>query len=169
MAIATSISRHTRAKAFKDSTGTLFIGIGKSTQWNSSDTPPQPSDSATSLSEPIGYKQVDTKEFVIRDSNGTIEYLGEKWKIVSDQEAQTSKSRWIYIKASINYTELPTTTYRQIGIFSGLKRRSGVLASKSALLPSEVESVGSLEVIDNTTPNTRSANQKDHIHYILEF
>lgn len=168
MAIATAKSRHLRAKNWKDTTGTLFIGIGKSSAWSNDNAPPTPDVNSTGIVEAIGYKQVDVKEFVVQDPSGNIEYLGQTWKILSAEDAATQNSRWIYVKAQINYTELPTTTYRQIGIFSGLQKQSSA-SGKSALLPAEVANVGVLEVIDNTTPNTRSVNQKDTICYILEF
>lgn len=117
---------------------------------------------------PIGYKAVSSKYMVIPDDSGTIDYRGQRWLIVSPSEAYTRGARFVYVQARMQYDELPITDFRQIGVFSGLTRATGVSNVDLSLLPSQVESTGALELIDNRTVITRNINQQENFSFIIE-
>jgi hypothetical protein len=118
---------------------------------------------------PIGFKKVSSMHLVVPDVAGEIDYRGSRWTVVPANEAFERGARYVYIVASLNYTELPITDFRQIGVFSGLVRSSALSdQTKPNLLPSEVQTTGALELIDNRTVITRNEYQKETFSFIIE-
>ena len=66
-------------------------------------------------------------------------------------------------------SDLPLTTYRIIGVTTGLTRANGVPLGKLVLLPAEVYDHGTLEVLDARKPVPRQPSQKEVLEIILEF
>ncbi len=158
MAICTIKGHVSRAIDFFNKGNSMFVGIGKSKPWDASSVkdydpkidyeqyPPAPSNT-DELLEIIGYKQIEFRALVVQDNvNGTLEYRGTKWRIVPESDAIKEGARWVFISTELTYNELPTTVpYRQVGVFTGLRRASGVSTAKYALLPNEVADNGILE------------------------
>lgn len=119
---------------------------------------------------PIGFKKASEVRLVYPHPNGEIDYRGSSWKIAtSDQDAYDNGARYVFVKVSLNYNELPVTDFRQIGVFSGLVRESSVSdPEKQNLLPEEVLKTGALELIDNRTVITRNEYQKETFSFIIE-
>ena len=114
-------------------------------------------------------KKVDTKALVVPDDEGSIVYRDRTWRRISAEEAIQLGAHWVYIEASIYYDELPATAYRQIGVFSRVALKDGVLESQSILLPSDIKSIGILEVLDQRKVVTRNADSRDTFSMIIEF
>lgn len=120
---------------------------------------------------PIGYKKATSVHLVAPDPAGEIDYRGSRWTVVPPNEALERGARYVYIVVSLNYTELPITDFRQIGVFSGLQRTAAVTVvdpTKPNLEPDEVEATGALELIDNRTVITRNEYQKETFSFIIE-
>ena len=160
----------------------MYFAIGKYNKWDAStvtdfdpdrdyDTdPPIPANTDPFL-EPIAYKYVQSRFMVVPDEEeGTLEYRGTKWRIVDPDQAITEGARWVYITSILEYSELPTDKpYRQVGVYTGLARASGVPSDIYVLLPNQVEDPGTLEILDNRKPVYRDADVKEQIKLILEF
>lgn len=168
MAIPTLKMRHEGAKRYKDvalSQG-IWLGLGRTAAWPDENNPPAPSNTATTIETPIGYKKFSQITFVKQDADGDITYLGNKYTAIDDTEAATLNSVLLYLKAIVEYTELPPATTRQMGVFRNLQHNQGEAV---AVLPAQVTSVGLLEIIDNTVPNTRAEYQRDEYSYMLNY
>lgn len=172
MAIPTLKMRHANAKQYKDLIDKegLWFALGRTSPWIDENKPPDPDNTASSVEEVIGYKKAALVTFVRKDPDaGTIIYLGERYTPITDADAASENAILILIKALIEYTELPATTTRQLGIFHGLQRAASVSADAVALTPSQVSDPGVLDIIDNTIPNTRAEYQRDEYSYMLQF
>lgn len=119
---------------------------------------------------PIGYKKASQVSLVIPATDGEIEYRGSRWKVVTSvDEAFEKGARYVYVKVSLNYNELPTTDFRQIGVFTDLVREPSLTdPTKPNLLPTEVLKTGALELVDNRTVITRNEYQKETFSFIIE-
>lgn len=167
MAIITQSGHVSRAKDFFKKTS-LYYAIGRTTAWTDDTVPPIPSETDT-MQEIIGYKKITSKSLVVPSSSGTLVFGDTKWKIVTSENAETEGARWVYVSATLESGDFPSgTVYRQVGIFSGLKRNTSV-TDKSVLLPAEVSSSGTLELLDNRKPITRSSDQNEQIVNIIKF
>lgn len=180
MASSTVAGHASRALDFYN-TADIYFGIGKTTSWssdstptstalNNDDNPPEPT-STDILQEVIGYKKVESKFLVYPDDTGEITCAGRKWKIVTNPaDIYSVGARWVYLASWLRYDELPTEySYRQVGVFSGLKRGEGVAPGKTALLSNEVTDPGILQAIYHRKPVYRDPNQRELLTTILTF
>jgi hypothetical protein len=127
--------------------------------------------------ETVGYRKADKVWLVIPHDGRTVpqgtiifDYTeGSQWRVVAESEALSLGAKWVYIETTILPTDLPAGDYRQVGVFSGLTRNGGVNAGKFNLLPSEVQSQGILELIENRGASTRNANTKEELSFIMQF
>lgn len=162
-------------------TSNIYFGLGKTTSWSSDSTPtsnptnddtnpPEPTSTDT-LQEILGYKRVESKFLVYPDNSGEVTCNGRRWKIVTNpDEALSLGARWVYLASWLLYDELPTdASYRQVGVFSELTKKSSVPSGKSALLPSEVEDPGVLQAIYHRKPVYRDAAQREQLIAIITF
>lgn len=169
MPITTTHAHVNRAIDFfsKDS---IYFGIGKATPWLDDKKPPAPEIDVAVLDGLIGLKKVEVSHLVVRDDvNGTIIYRDSRWRIVPLDQAIEEGAKWVYIESAILYDELPLGEYRQVGVFTGTVKKAGVAPGKYNLLPSDIEDVGTLEVIDNRPPANRLADQKERLSVVIEF
>jgi hypothetical protein len=154
----------------------IYFGIGKTSEWDNESNPPNPTFDA-SLEEPIGYRKADRVYLVVPHDGSTvpdgttiIDYSGgTQWKVVNEIQAFVEGANYIYIETSILPTDFPTGEYRQVGVFTGLERSSGVDAGKFHLLPSEVDNEGVTEIIDYREKSIRNSNTKEFLSYIIKF
>ena len=75
-----------------------------------------------------------------------------------------------YISTELSYDELPTDKpYRQVGIYTGLKKVGSVQGNVYNLLPNQVSDKGLLEVIHFRKPVYRDSDVREKLKIILEF
>jgi hypothetical protein len=117
---------------------------------------------------PMGFKRIENKYLVVPDPEGTIDYRGTRWGVVSAQDAYKKGARYVYVQGFFRYDELPLVDYRQVGLFTGLTRANGVGNDIYALLPAQVGDCGALEVLDNRTQVTRNPDQKESYSFVIE-
>lgn len=170
--ITTTVGHVSRAISFFE-LPKLYFALGKTSPWPGEDQPgfsaPLPLVSAITLEELVGMKQVDTKSIVTPDDQGTIVYRDQTWRKVAPMEAVKLGAHWVYIEASIFYEELPTTAYRQIGVFSRVVTKPSVPDNKRVLLPGDIQDVGVLEILDQRKVVNRNEDSKDTFSMIVEF
>ena len=172
MAVTTLSGHVSRALDFY-SKSNIFFSIGRTEAWEDEQKPPTPVNTDTT-EDVQGYKLVDSKFLVVpvlEDGKPyEISYRGTRWKIIPESDAVEFGARWVYIMSFINYDEFPVDlVYRQIGVWTNLQRAEGIAAGKANLLPSEVESPGILEVIDNRKPTYRELDQREKLAVVIEF
>ncbi|MCM3626888.1 hypothetical protein M3194_05875 [Paenibacillus glycanilyticus] len=149
-------------------TDNIWIGIGKQTPWNESDSVPEVSGSSL-LSEPIGYKKAEKVRFVIPDPDGDIIQFEQRWRMITEEEAMLSLARWVYVAAWITGTELPAVSYRQSAIVTELALAEDTLPGKLAVKAEEVSSHGYALVVNNRSPIHRTEDQREFLEFIVEF
>lgn len=178
---STTVAGHIARAVDFYNTEDIYFGMGKTTSWsadstptstilNNDDNPPEPT-STDNLIEVMGYKRVESKFLVYPDDTGQITCNGRKWKIVvNPEDAQSYGARWVYLASWLLYDELPTeTSYRQIGVLTGLTKQDSVPIGKSALFPSEVKDPGILQAIYHRKPVYRDINQREQLMTIITF
>lgn len=153
----------------------LYFAIGKTSPWSEDETtnpnfiPPECDINVQTLEELVGMKKITKRQIVMPDDKGDIEYRDSRWKYVSEAEAVEKNARWVYLETTIYSTDLPIVGYRQIGIFSRVKKADGIADNKIVLLPDEIADIGILEFINNRKVATRQMDTKDVFQVILEF
>lgn len=168
MAIVTLNGHVKRAIRFLEE-DSIYVALGKTDPWGEDETPPLP-EPDDEIEDIQGYKKIETKTLVIPDEEGAIVYRNTRWSAVTVEEAYERGARWAYVCCWFEYDELPTNIqYRQVGLLTGLKRKEGVDVGKYALVPSEVEDNGVLEVLDNIHPVYRDMDKREKVAIIMEF
>ena len=167
--IVTNKGHSKRAISWYNDAKDAFIGIGRTTSWEDEMNPPNPTYDSV-FEEPICYKQIEQKFYVVPDDTGTIFYRNQHYKIIQENEVVDQKCRWVFCSCWLNYDEAPVGVgYRQIGLFTGLKRNPGISIAQYVLLPSQVASEGDLEVLSNDTVTYRSESKRERLAVIIEF
>jgi hypothetical protein len=172
--ITTNLGHVDRAMAFYEEND-IYFALGRTTPWEETETtnpnfvPPTPDPTATSLDELICMKKVSQKLLVMPADDGTIEYNKIKWKILSKEEAMQNQARWVYIKAELYYDEIDITSYRQLGIYTRVTKRSDVANTKTLLLPEEIKDPGLLIMLNNRHVVTRQPDTRDNYAMVIEF
>jgi len=146
----------------------VWIGIGKPTAWNETDTVPEVT-GGTVLLEPIGYKKAEKVRFVVPDPEGDIVQFEQRWKIVSEEAGKQSLARWVYVAAWIAGNELPAVSYRQSAIVTDMKLDPETPPGKLAVTADEVIDHGLALVVNNRSPIHRAEDQREFLEFIVEF
>lgn len=183
MAVCTLKAHVSRALDFYNKES-IYFAIGKYTVWKSGDfpgynssinydiNPPVPTNTSD-MSEIIGYKKAEFKALVVQDNNGSLEYRGTKWRVVSPSDAIAEGARWVFVSTGLAYqdfaVEASKNVYRKVGVYTGLVPKSGISEATYALLPSQVQSQGLLEVIDFRKPVYRDTDVREKLKIVLEF
>ncbi|MET3292267.1 hypothetical protein EDM56_11965 [Brevibacillus fluminis] len=148
--------------------GSVWIGVGKEQPWDAAETVP-PVSYQSAMVETIGYKRSDQLTLVVPDSAGTIEQMNQNWRTVSIEEGKSLDARWVYVQGWLSYDEFALKTFRQTGVWAGLQPKDHVLPNQQVVYPADVVDPGYLLVLNNRSPITREANQKESIDFIIEF
>lgn len=157
-----------RALGFMD-VESIFVGIGKQSQWEDEQNPSEPTGNESTIQEIIGYKKIFSKRLVKQDPEGDIRYKGQNWSVVSRENAFKEGAKWVMLEVFLEYDELPVNVqYRQVGIFTGLVPQVGYEKTE-ALLPAQVKNKGIMEVIDNRKVEYRDIDKKEGIVVIIQF
>lgn len=171
MAIATTSSRVYAALALKSKSASTYFAIGKTSPWTNEKIPPASDPNATMLTETIGYKKVDNVSLCRPYVEGEVTtypivtYGTLKFVLIPDAEAYNQKAVQVYYEVKIVGDELPVGTYRQVGVFTDLVPKTGV--TKPNLLPSEVQSIGILQFIENKEFNNRTVDTTVKERFII--
>ena len=171
MAVTTIDGHVSRALDFYNKTDLYFV-LGHPNPWDIEAKPPE-AKVTDKITDPLGYLFISTKLLVRPLTNlsaSSITYRDTKWELVDINECYQKQARWVYMTAFVEYDMMSTdAVYRQIGICTGLTRKPNVLPGQLFLLPSDVESPGVLEVIDNRKPKYRELDQREKVSCIIEF
>lgn len=150
----------------------IWLVIGGQTAWPTEPEPPTPAVGSTGVNTPIGGR-VGVIKWVVPDPLGALPFVTptgvQYWREVTDVNSMHSEGcRWCLLQSSIAGLELPVTTFRELGFFTGLVPNAGFEAAIK-LSPSEISSYGFLETIEYRPPVTRDENSSFTFSNILEF
>ena len=169
MAVTTYSGRARRALLHKTNS-TYWVAIGRTTAWDDEEVPPDPSPSASAITEPIVYVTPTTVSLCkVVTSGEDITHLGTKYELVDDVDAITEGARYLYIMARFDPTSgQPYDTFRQVALYSNLVPASGH-ESDNWLEPANVSDEGLLEYLDNDVATIMTTTRLEVIEIMIEF
>lgn len=161
----------------------LWLCIAQSSPWPDDNNPPDPSNFAvnpeyinmTSIPQPIAMKRVDQTCLCVPNLYGSINYGGQNYEPVPDDQALIQVARWVNIRASLNYAEMNSqgqeiignVTYRQYLLLSGLEAIEGY-DQEDVLLPSQVSTIGNIIFVANFIPHYHSTVVREVVNFVKE-
>lgn len=184
--------------AYERRTG-LWVAIGKTTLWDSTDVvncsyenlPPEYMDARNYEWHDLqGMKKCEECFHVRPDTTGEIRfmsydstaglYVDTFYRTIAVDDIYDEDAHWIYLKFSLQYTELPITSFRQIGIFYNPELDTTVFPNAAGygavrLQPSQIAPVGTgrgpgiLFYYSNIEARFRHEHQRDIIEVIIQF
>ena len=160
MAILTKAGRTAIAEAIKAEALHLAWGPGDGS-WTSA---PSESPDATAVTSEIGRRQVTSAEYVVPDSDGTIEIPGVGLFSIS-----ATPTNRLLITTQFDFADAPTAVIRQIGLFVGTTLVSGLPAGQRYFVPSEVATPGRLLQLENRAPIYRNSGTRERFEILIAF
>lgn len=171
MATVTNTGHVNNAIRLTQNVGNIYIGIGGTNEWATPSMPPEEDPTTIQLGTIIGMKKADTVSLarLIPDTENFtgsyIQYAGKKYELVSQRDAYKKDAHFVYVKATIEPGDLPTGSYRTVGMFTSPKFATGVTGD---VIPAEsIVSQGSLEMFENRVALDRT-NLKINEQFIIE-
>jgi len=148
---------------------TLWIAVGRTTAWTDEQNPPDEDLTTTDIDEIQGFKKADTVSLCVPDANGTIEFNGQKYRLVDDADAYTEVARYLYISAALRYDQFPVVTFRQTAVYVDTVPAAGY-EDNDILVPGggQVSDNGKLYYYYNHPPRYRDASGVDIIEVVIE-
>ncbi len=130
--------------------------------WQLEDNPPAPDDAAEALLLEIGRRLSTVKSYAMEDANGDIVANGTKWSKTN------TPTRHVYLQFKFDADDASEEIIRQLGIFIGTIPSAGN-EQKHYLLPSDIETGGTLFMAENVKPIARNNATREMFEYIITF
>ena len=159
-AILTLSGRTAIATAIKARTAHMAWGTGVPS-WGS--TPPSPPTTDTALVAEIARRKASQVEYAVPDANGAIVVPTGKYSI------SATPTLALYFKFFFDFSEGVGQTIREQAIFIDTVAASGVPAGQFYLLPAEVQSTGTLLVIQRSAPIVREITTRQLFEFVVTF
>lgn len=168
MATLTTAHHSNRAKAFLEIPN-LYIAIGRTSAWTDENSPPLEVPGTADIDEIIGMKPVTLRKYMVEDAiDGTVFWDNKIWRLLTIEDGLAASAIYAYVEAQIQYSELPLTGFRQVGLYSGTVLQPGV-SPLIAVLPSQIQSNGLLEAYSNRKVENRASDKTDILRFIVKF
>jgi len=167
MGILTTDFRVSLAKAQAAATN-VWGAIGRTAAWPNELDPPAEVVGTVAIDTPIGYKKILTKQLVVQDAGGAIQFKNQNYTLVDPADAFDQNVVRVFLEFSFDYDEVPLSSFRQIGIYSGLVPTAGNELAL-VLLPSQVANAGGLIYYDNRLKEDRFIDKKNILRRIIQF
>ena len=159
-AILTLSGRTAIAVAIKARTAHMAWGSGNA-GWGS--TPPSPATTDTALVAEIARRKASQVEYVTPDPSGTIVVPSGTYSI------SATPTLALYYKFFFEFSEGVGQTIREQAIFIDTVAAAGVPAGQFYLLPAEVQTPGTLLVIQRTAPIVREITTRQLFEFVVTF
>lgn len=156
------------ALMFKNNEMFWFVVGRTHTPWDDENNPPTESIDTVSLTEIGGLQKAQTVSLCYPDPNGEIEFKGQRYRLVSDENAYEYDSRFLYCSTLLKFDEFPLVTFRQFGIYVGVVPKVGY-EDRSVLTPDQVQDYGKMIGYVNHPPLVRTAGSKNLLEIVIEF
>lgn len=161
MATVTATGHVNNAIRFTEKIGNIYVGIGAGGTSKNQD----------SLANLYGLRRaemVSLARLISPNENFSgsyVEYGGNKYELVSQNNAYNKDAHFIYIKASLSADELMGNTYDTVGVYTYPKFKQGVTGDVIPI--SAIDNPGYLEMYDSRASVDRS-NLKITEQFIIE-
>lgn len=159
-AILTLSGRTAIATAIKARTAHLAWGSGSS-GWGS--TPPSPAVSDTALVAEVGRRRSTQVEYVTPNANGAIEVPQGNYSI------SATPTLALYFKFFFDFADGVGETVRERAIFIDTVAASGVPSGQFYLTPAQVQSPGTLLVLERNAPIVREITTRQLFEFVVTF
>lgn len=146
---------------------TLWIGVGRTTEWDDENNPDDVSPTAEDIEEAVVFVKASTSLVKRVDSGEDLLVGGVKFDLVDDGDAYDDNAHFVYVYATLDGPTMSYGDYRQKGIFVGLTPAAGH-ESDTWLDPTNVDDVGVLLYIANKEVVTYGATDTPTEHTVLE-
>jgi hypothetical protein len=160
-----------RAKlALLDKTNSIFwVAIGRTSEWPNEAAPPVAAPGDLGLEEPICYVRPQTISLCkLVDTGEDVIHKGNKYAFVTDANAVAEDARFLYLFARFDPTSgQPYANFRQVAVYDGLRAVAGH-ESDLWLAPSNVDSPGQWEYLDNDVVTTMTSSRIQVIELVVE-
>ena len=173
MAIVTDRAHVASAIRLLGEKESTYVALGKGkTAWNDDKNPPAEVSSTTDISEVIGMKKCSTVSLCRRlgvneeTAREVITYKGAKWVVVPEDLAYAENAHFLYLRATIEGTEIPLGYYRQIGVYTGTLLKSSV--TSTGVTPGDIQKKGTLQFYENRQPQNRTASVTTIESFMIE-
>jgi len=172
MAIVTNNAHIASAIRLLHARPTMYLALGKTSPWTDELNPPQETVDTGSLTELIGIKKVtDVQlcrfvESTEKPTGTTITYQGKTWEFITEANAYKNKTFYLYITTTVDGTDLPLGSYRQVGIITDPVLKAGV--TTPSVPASSVTSQGTLHFYENRVAQSRTAEVTVKESFMIE-
>ncbi len=161
-----------------------FIGIGKTTAWEDEANPPIPDERQEEVTELIGLQRVDSYKFAKVIPNPTtlqkrtgVYYKGLYYSVTQDVNIALAEG---YTSVMVQVTfdrdtvdAIPVgVTFRQLGLYIDVNATADEIKygiTREQWFNKPLEDRGTLELIDNRSPLTRSEDQMEQVYILIDF
>lgn len=170
MAVTTLNAHIGMALQLQKRADTAYLVLGKTSEWDNEENPPNEDEDVDSIDEVIGYRKLsqfslarplESDEDEDDLDYPVIAYKDNKWVMIPRDKAYEEKARWVYIEAEIDPDDFELGKYRQVGVHIDLEPKSGI--TKLNLEPDDVKDTGVLQFYENREPQNRTESV-----YVLE-
>jgi hypothetical protein len=159
-AVLTLSGRTAIATAIKARTAHLAWGSGNSA-WGS--TPPSPAVNETALVAEVGRRKAAQVDYVVPDAAGEIQVPQGNYSISATPTVS------LYFKFFFDFIDGVGATIRERAIFMDTVAAAGVPVGQMYLLPSEVQTAGTLLVIERNAPIVREVTTRQLFEFVVTF
>ena len=140
----------------------LALGLGEG-NWGT--PPPAPDYDVTTLRRELGRKKLFRGLFVPPDDHGVLILPGDRKYSISD-----TPTRHLYLQFIFDYNEGAGGTIRELGLFLNTKAKAGVPPIQTFFRPEELESGGTLLLLEHLeNPDTYNPQKKGEYETVLSF
>lgn len=129
--------------------------------WGS--TPPSPPGNSTALVAEVARRKATQVEYCTPDANGSIVVPEGRYSISATPTNQ------LYFKFHFEFSEGVGSTIREMAIFTDTVAAAGVPSGQFYLLPAEVQSPGTLLVVERRAPIVREATTRQLFEFVVIF
>ena len=160
MAILTKAGRVAIATAIKAQAMHLAWGPGDGA-WT---TPPSEEASASAITNEIGRRLVNSCDYVVPDSNGSIEIAG-----LGKFSTTTTPTNQLFVVTTFDFADAATSTIRQLGLFVGATVQAGLPAGQRYFTPAQITAPGTLLQLENRAPVPRTSSTRERFEILITF
>lgn len=160
-AILTTSGRIAIATAIKGRSAHHMAWGSGDPSWGSS--PPAPPAGTTALVNEVARRKATQVEYCTPDQNGSIVVPEGRYSISATPTNQ------LYFKFQFEFTEGVGQTIREQAVFIDTVAASGVPSGQYYLVPAEVQSPGTLLVVERRTPILREATTRQLFEFVVIF
>lgn len=126
-------------------------------------TPPPEPMAATALEAEVGRREMTEVGFVVPDPQGAV--------IVPNGTFTVSlvPTPFLYLRCFFSFDDAVGDTIREVGVFLNTTREAEVDPAKAYLVPAEIDSPGTLLILQRSAPVLREITTRQQFEYVLAY